>query len=98
MTWTSEQKEMGRFLLGELPDEDAERLEERLFSDDDSFAEMQAAEMELVDRYVRNQMSDAERRGFETNYLVTPEHRAKVAEARVFHNELEKLRPVVVPQ
>src|SRR5207244_4598320 len=54
--------------------------------------------MTLVDRYVRGRMSSTEKSGFEGNYLVTPERRAKVAEARVFHNELDKLRPVVVPQ
>lgn len=92
-TRTSDESQIKNYLLGELDDDEAARLEEEFFSDDESFAEFQAIEMALVDGYVRNHMPADERHLFETNYLATPERRARVSEAGIFHNELEDLRP-----
>lgn len=96
MTGTAEKDQIDKYLLGELPEDEMERFEERLFSDDDAFLELQSAEMALIDSYTRNEMSADHRRRFESNYLVTPERQAKVAEARAFHNELSELAPVAV--
>ena len=81
------------YLLGELPEAEQEALEENLFVDDELFEALQAAEMALVDRYVRNAMSGSERRKMDAKYIVTPERRAKIAEAKAFHKELEAIRP-----
>lgn len=81
------------YLLGELTEDEQAELEEQLFVDDEFFAMLQAAEMEMIDRYVRNAMSGSERRKMEAKYIVTPERREKIAEARAFHKELEAIRP-----
>lgn len=95
MKETAQQTQLESYLLGTLADDEMEPLEERLFTDDNAFLELQAAEMGLVDRYVRNEMSDAERRSFEANYLISSERKAKVDAARTFHNELAELQPNV---
>ena len=87
-----EKKKIDHYLLGELPDSERERVEEQFFADDQFFAEVEAAEMALIDRYVRNEMSAEERDALEQNYLVTPERKVKVADARSFHSVLKHLR------
>jgi hypothetical protein len=99
VTENAEKTRIDSYLLGELSDIEREALEERFFADDEFFNELEAAEMMLIDRYVRNQMSTAEREKMEQNYLVTPERRAKVVDAKAFHNELKTLRvPTVVQE
>jgi hypothetical protein len=94
MTTKVTEQQIKSYLLGELSEEEAERLEESLFTDDEVFSEVQAAEMSLVDEYVRNELSHEARTRFETQYLVTAERRQKVSEARLFHDELNAIRPM----
>lgn len=85
-----------RYLMDELSEQEREEFEQRLFADDELFREVQTAEMALIDRFVRSAMSPAEQRLMEREFLVTPERRARVAEARIFHQELEELRQPAV--
>ncbi|HUF02689.1 MAG TPA: hypothetical protein VMM38_00785 [Aridibacter sp.] len=80
------------FLYGELSEQELETFEESFFLDDDLFEQIETAEMRLIDRYVRNEMNRDERKRFETGYLTTPERQKKVAEARIFHRELAKIK------
>jgi len=73
-----------RYLLGELPDEDRDRLEDEYFEDDAVHERLLALECELVDAYVRGELSPGERRHFEDRFVATPEGREKVARARSF--------------
>src|SRR5262249_10211715 len=43
---------------------------------------LQAVEVDLIDAYVNDELSPAERRGFERQFLASPERRKKVAFAR----------------
>lgn len=97
MTENAEKSRIESYLLGELTDEELDAVEERFFTDDDFFADVEAAEMTLIDRYVRNELPGDERHAFEQNYLVTPERKLKVADAKAFHSELKTLRvPTVI--
>lgn len=99
MTENAEKTRIESYLLGELTEDEREVVEERFFTDDDFFADVEATEMALIDRYVRNEMSDAQRQTLEQNYLVTPERKLKVADAFAFHNELKSLRvPITVEE
>jgi hypothetical protein len=51
-----------RLLLGELPEDEREGLEERLMSDDDYFDELMAAEDDLIDDAVAGELDDAAHR------------------------------------
>lgn len=70
------------YLLGKLPAEDGERLEQRLLSEPEFFAQLLEAEEELIDRDVREDLSAEDRERFESHFLSTPERRQKVRFAR----------------
>ena len=58
-----------QYLLGVLREEEAERLDERSFTDD-AFAEaLAAAEKDLVDAYVQNELTRDELERFRAHYL-----------------------------
>jgi hypothetical protein len=62
---TNNQTLARRYLLGVLSDDEVVRLEESYFADDKLFEEIEIAEDELVDAYVRGQLSGEDRKRFE---------------------------------
>ena len=68
------------YLLG-APDE---RLDELAVADDDFGARLAAAENDLVDAYVRGELSPESRERFESFYLTSEERREKVRFAEAF--------------
>ena len=60
-----------RYLLGDLAEEDAARLEDDYFVDDSAFEAVQVAEDEIIDAYVRNELSAEERKQFQENLLTS---------------------------
>src|SRR5215470_19533317 len=84
-----------RYLLGALPEEEAERLDELCIVDDELATRLQALENDLVDAYVRDEVSGDDRGHFESFYLSSPKRRRKVEFAAALL-ELEK-RPAVAP-
>jgi hypothetical protein len=73
-----------RYLLGELAEADQAALEKELLIDRGKFEQVWAIENELVDSYVRGEMSRADRKRFESHYLASPLHRERVAIAESF--------------
>ena len=73
---------MLRYLLGQLPPDARDSLEERYLADTDLFEELVASENDLIDSYVRGQLSGPSRLQFESRYLATPELRERVKLAR----------------
>src|ERR1043165_9219684 len=72
-----------QYLLGELsPETQLEAVEERVFTDDDVFDELQLVKEDLIDQYVRDEFTAEERRNFERNFLTTEERRADVRRAQ----------------
>src|SRR3954462_5016398 len=67
-----------RYLLGLLPEEEAERLDELSVADDDMAWWLRSAEDDLVDGYVRGTLDAQTRRRFETAYLSSPRRRERV--------------------
>src|SRR3982074_2942657 len=67
-----------RYLVGVLPEDETERLDELSVSDDRFAADLRAVEHDLVDAYVSGALSGDTLRGFETHYLSAPAGRAKV--------------------
>jgi CHAT domain-containing protein/Tfp pilus assembly protein PilF len=75
-----------RFLLGgALPDEQ-ERIEIRLLEDAELQEVIQSAEFDLIDDYLRGDLSAEEVRSFEQTFLNTPARRRKLEMARVLLN------------
>ena len=77
-----DERSMVRYLLGDLSAEEEARTEDRAFADKDYMAALDAAEADLIDAYVRGELSQAERRGFESRFLTSPQRRRKVEFAR----------------
>jgi len=71
-----------RYLLGDLPEEEQARLEDLAFSDQEQMQNVLAVESDLIDEYVRGELSDSERQRFERRFLVSSERRQKVEFAR----------------
>lgn len=71
-----------RYLLGDLPEEEQARLEDLAFSDRECMQSILDAESDLIDEYVRGELSDSERQRFESRFLASSERRRKVEFAR----------------
>jgi hypothetical protein len=67
-----------RYLLGQLSEKEAERVDELSLADDEVAWRLRAAEDDLVDAYVRGTLTEMMRARFERAYLVTPRRREKV--------------------
>jgi hypothetical protein len=79
-----------RYLLGELAEADQAALEQELLIDRGKFDRVWAVENELVDSYVRGEMSRADRERFEAHYLASPLHRERVAIAESFLTNIDQ--------
>lgn len=80
-----EQQTIREYLLGHATPEDSSRLEEQLLTDDALYEELLIVEDELSDQYVRDELSQPERQGFERRYLSAPERQQKLRFARALH-------------
>jgi hypothetical protein len=78
MKQPDDETELRRYLLGELTPEELAQVKERLFLDSDYFRQLQAAEDELIDDYIYEELSTAERGRFETYFLVQPGRRKDI--------------------
>lgn len=84
----AEQQTIREYLLGQLPGEQQSNFEERLLTDDDVFQELEIVEDELVDEYLREELTPADRAGFESHFMAAQEHRDKLSFARAFRKSL----------
>lgn len=77
------------YLLGSLPDADAERFDELSFTDDAFSDALKSVENDLTDKYVRGELSGATLEQFQTHYLASPLRRQRVefAEALNVHTK-----------
>ncbi|MCI0444646.1 hypothetical protein L0152_15745 [bacterium] len=81
---------MTDFLLGNLPEEEIERLDEMSLADDDFANRLQAVENDLVDAYIRGELSGTALTQFKSNYLRSSKRREKVEFAETLHKQLNK--------
>jgi hypothetical protein len=68
-----------QYLLGTLPAEEAERLDELSVTDDDFAWRLRETENDLVDAYVRSELSGKTLEEFRTFYMSSAKRREKVA-------------------
>jgi anti-sigma factor RsiW len=78
------------YLLGTLPENDSERIDERSVADDELAGRLAEAENDLVDSYVRGELSAEELERFEAHYLSTERRRRKVAFADALRHRIEE--------
>ncbi len=78
------EKLMIRYLLGDVPEDEQIRIEERFFTDDEYFEQLLALEDDLIDDYVNGELTDRERKQFEEYFLAPPTRRQRVEFAKTF--------------
>jgi hypothetical protein len=79
-----EDQQFERYLLGLLPEDEAERLDELSLTDDEAAWRLSAVENDLVDAYVRGELSGETLQRFNSYYLLSPIRRAKVTFAQTW--------------
>src|ERR1043166_4342482 len=77
-------KQLVQYLLGTLPENESEPLDALSIADDTFALRLLAIENDLVDSYVRGQLSGKNLDQFESFYLSTPTRREKLAFAKSF--------------
>ena len=75
-------KVIARYLLGELPEAEQTKLEEYAFSDSDYLQQVRAVEKDLMDEYVRGELSGPEREAFEQRFFASAHRRRQIEFAR----------------
>src|SRR5947199_1400683 len=66
------------YLLEELPEDDLERFEDECFAQEEWLAQINLVEGDLIEEYLRDELTAERRQRFERNYLIT-----KASEERV---------------
>jgi hypothetical protein len=89
--FAADDQEIVRYLLGHLPDEEAERLDEASIVDDDMASRLRSVENDLVDAYVAGTLAAETRARFETFYLSSPRRRQKVRSAQRFLSAVDRV-------
>ena len=90
-TFTEKDKVLVGYLLNELSETEIVELEDEMLLNEDLFERLQVVEMNLIDGYIRNEMTHEERLRFKENFLVVAENRDKVNHAQIFHDSLSLL-------
>jgi anti-sigma factor RsiW len=72
-------QQLVRYVLGLLPDEEAERLDEASIADDELALRLRVVEDDLVDSYVRGRLPAETRERFESYYLASPRRAEQVS-------------------
>ncbi|HUP43047.1 MAG TPA: hypothetical protein VM599_07545, partial [Thermoanaerobaculia bacterium] len=75
-------QQINRYLLGQLPRDEAERIEGRLLTEPGLFELAESVEDEVIDRYVRGELAADERRRFERRLLSSERIRERLQFAR----------------
>jgi hypothetical protein len=83
------EKEIRRFLLGEMSAEERTAFEERFIAEDgELFERIGVGEDELIESYIRGTLSPVEKASFEQNFLTTETRRRRVAFTREMFDKL----------
>lgn len=73
-----------RYLLGQLTDDEEQKLEERLLCENDFFQELELTKDELAQEYVSGQLTAEERQWLQENFLASPEGKQSQEFAKTF--------------
>ena len=89
---------MIQYLLGEMPEPAQSQFEEQFFTDNQSFAQLQSVEDQLIDDYVDDILPLAERQKFEIDYLTSDRRRQKLRVAQEIKSTIATLPVPYFPE
>lgn len=78
------------YLLGYASEQEADRIDELCFTDEETRETVDAAEADLIDKYVRGELSGQKLERFRSRFLAVPSRRKKVEFARALTEFVDK--------
>ena len=81
-----------RYLLGQLTDDEEQKLEERLLIEDDFLREVELTKDELAQEYAGGELTTKERKWLQENFLASPEGKQRHEFAKTFDNYVKNHR------
>lgn len=87
-----------RYVLGTLAPQDEDRMEEALFEDDAKLEELEAVETDLIDAYIREELSAANRKQFDARLQKSPALLKRVKFARALKDKIAESAIEVEPR
>jgi hypothetical protein len=87
-----------RYLLGLLPEVEAEALEEAYLAQPEVWERVRGVEDDLLDDYAADRLGEDEKRAFEARYLASPPLRQRMMAARALRRALAEAGGPAVPQ
>lgn len=96
-TETIEEKQAVSYLLGELKEAEQENLEERYFMDAAYSDFLEDVEADLIDGYIRGELSEEEKKLFEKNFLITERRHERVQTAQTLYDYQKAKEKKIVP-
>jgi hypothetical protein len=81
-----------RYLLGQLTDDEEQKLEERLLVEDDFLQEVELTKDELAQEYAGGELTTKERQWLQKNFLASPEGKQRHEFAKTFDNYVKNHR------
>jgi methionine-rich copper-binding protein CopC len=85
------------YLLEELPAEDLQHFEEECFAQEDGLTEVNLVEGDLIEAYLRNELTPERRQRFEQHYLTTVGRQERVTMAAAFLRLVDERNTKVEP-
>lgn len=86
------------YLLEELPEEDSKRFEEECFAQESWPEQISLVEDDLIDGYLRGDLTPEQRRSFEQKYLTTPARLERVRAAAVLIRHVDEQKSGELPK
>jgi hypothetical protein len=78
------------YLLEELPEDDLERFEDECLAQETWPTQINLVEEDLIDAYLRNELTPDRRQRFERNYLTTPARQERVSMAAALLRHIDE--------
>jgi hypothetical protein len=72
-----DQERIRRYLLGQLDDEEQQKIEDRLMLENDLFEELEISKDEIIGEYYAGELTAKERDWLEQNFLSSPEGKSR---------------------
>ena len=87
MALNNDQITIREYLLGKLSEDEQQKIEERLMTENDLFQEFEISKGELVEEYLANELSGEEHEWFEGHFLSARGDRVWTSRESIKQNE-----------
>lgn len=96
-TFTKEDSKLAtKYFLGQTTDAERDKIEDRFFIDEDYSYFLDETERDLIDNYVKGDLSEVDRKRFELNYLVSEERKEKLKFSILLNERSKAVEPSTV--